>query len=129
MALAAAFGFLSACSSSSNPAMTGTWLLALIPNDDSSAGFELTANLTEVGNQITGTVSLTGSAAACGSSASISGNVTGNTITLQLTQPESTIDFSGTANLAFTAVSGTYTAAAGSCIQNGGFGSWSAALD
>ena len=109
--------------------MTGTWLLALIPNDNPTSAFQLTANLTQVGNQITGTVSLTGDAAACGGSASMSGTLSGNTLTLQLTQTESTIDFTGTANLAFTAASGTYTAAAGSCLQNGGFGSWSAALE
>ncbi len=106
--------------------MTGTWLFALIPNNDTSAAFQVTANLTQVGTQITGTVSLTGS---CGTSASMTGSVTGNSLTLQLTQPESTIDFSGTANLAFTSASGTYTAVAGSCLQDGGYGSWSAALE
>jgi hypothetical protein len=129
MALVAALGFLYGCGNSSNPAMTGTWLFALMPSDSASPSLELTANLTQSGTQITGQVSLTGNAASCGSSASITGSLSGDTITLQLTQAQSTIDFSGTANPAFTSVSGTYTAAAGSCLQNGGIGSWSAALE
>lgn len=129
MALLVALVSLSACSSSSNPAMSGTWLFALTPINSSSPVLEFTTNLTQIGSQITGQITLTGNAASCGSAASMSGTLMGNTLTLQLNQIDSAIDFSGTVNPEFTAASGTYTGAAGSCLLDSGFGSWSAALE
>jgi hypothetical protein len=129
IALVLAFGFLSGCNPSPNPAMTGTWLFVLTPTGSASEVIQATADLTQLGNQVIGQVSLSENAAACGTTASMTGTVKGNTLTLQLAQLQSAIDFTGTANLAFTSASGTYTATAGSCLQNGGSGSWSASLD
>jgi hypothetical protein len=129
ISLVIALTFLNSCNPANNPAMTGTWLFALTPTGSASVVLQATANLTQVGNRITGQVSLSGNAATCGSEASMSGTVKGNSLTLQLSQLQSAIDFTGTANLAFTSASGTYTATAGSCLLNGGTGSWSAALE
>lgn len=108
--------------------MSGTWFFALTPIETSSPVLEFTTNLTQIGSQITGQITLTGSAANCGSAASMSGTIMGNALSLQLNQVDSSIDFTGTVNPEFTAASGTYTGAAGSCLLNSGFGSWSAAL-
>jgi hypothetical protein len=118
---------LSGCGTSSNPAMTGTWLFVFTPTGSSTSAIQATANLTQVGTNVTGQVSL-GVAASCGTEASMSGTVKGNSLTLQLTQIQSSINMTGTANQAFTSALGDYTAAAGSCLLNGGTGSWSAAL-
>jgi hypothetical protein len=120
--------FLSACGTSSNPAMTGNWLFVFTPTGSSTSAIQATANLTQVGTNVTGQVSLSGGAASCGSEASISGTVKGNSLTFQLTQLQSTISLTGTANQAFTSALGNYTGASGSCLLNGGIGSWSAAL-
>jgi hypothetical protein len=128
LVLLLAFGSLSACSSSSNPAMSGTWLFALTPVGTSTPVLEFTTNLTQIGSQITGQITLTGNAANCGSAASMSGTIMGNSLNLQLNQIDSMIGFTGTVNPEFTAASGSYTGAAGSCLLDGGFGSWSAVL-
>jgi hypothetical protein len=127
--LIAALTFLSGCNPSPNPALTGTWLFTLTSSGSPAEVIQLTANLTQLGNAITGQVTLSGNGAACGTTASMSGTVKGNNLTLQLVQQESTIEFTGTANQAFTSASGTYTATAGTCLQNGSGGSWSATLE
>ena len=128
MALFVALGSLSACSSSSNPAMSGSWLFSLTPIETSSPALQFTTNLTQIGTQFTGQVTLPESDAACGTMASITGTVMGNSLTFTLSQIDSSINFTGTANLAFTSASGTYTGASNSCLLNSGFGSWAAAL-
>lgn len=114
--------------SSSNPEMTGTWMFALTPTGASSTAIQATANLTQTGSQVGGPASLSGTGISCGTEASFSGTVKGNTLTLQITQVQSAINLTGTANQAFTSASGTYTASSGSCLLNGGTGSWSATL-
>ena len=52
----------------------------------------------------------------------------GNNLTLQFNQLDSSINLTGTVNPEFTAASGSYTGASGSCLLNGGIGSWAAAL-
>lgn len=113
----------------SNPATTGTWLFVLTPTGSNTVALEASANLTQVATQITGQVSLGGNTDSCGNQGSMSGTMKGSSLAIQLTQPQSAIDFTGTANLAFTSASGTYTAASGSCLLNGETGSWSAALE
>ena len=129
LTLILALTLVSGCNPSPNPAMTGTWLFALTSSGSPAELIQLTANLTQLGNTITGSVTLSGNAAACGTTASMSGTVKGNNLTLELIQQQSTIEFTGTANLAFTNASGTYTATGGTCLQNGGGGSWSATLE
>ncbi|HXY16483.1 MAG TPA: hypothetical protein VEI26_18475 [Terriglobales bacterium] len=126
--LTVAIGFLGGCGTSSNPAMTGTWLFVLTPTGSATSAIQATANLTQVGNNVTGQVSLSSTAGSCGTDASMSGTVKGNALTLQLTQLQSAINLTGAANQAFTSASGTYTAEAGSCLLSGGTGSWSATL-
>ena len=127
-ALVLALGFLVGCSNSSNPAMTGSWFFAFTPLDSSTVVLQFTANLTQEGSQITGQASLTGDAAACGTAGSMQGSLMGNTLTLEFNQLQSTINLNGTVNPEFTSASGTYTGASGSCLLNGGIGSWSAVL-
>lgn len=129
LTLVMALGSLNSCNPSNNPAMTGTWLFVLTPTGSASTVLQATANLTQVGTQVTGQVSLSGNTATCGTTALMSGSVKGNSLNLQLSQPQSAIDLTGTANLAFTSASGNYTATAGSCLLNGETGSWSAALE
>jgi len=119
---------LGACGTSSNPALTGNWLFVFTPTGSATSAIQATANLTQVGTNVTGQVSLSGGAVSCGSEASMSGTVRGNSLSFQLTQIESTINLTGTANQAFTSALGNYTAVSGSCLLNGGTGSWSAAL-
>jgi len=126
--LTLALSFLAGCGNSSNPAMSGSWLFQFTPLDSSSFALQFTANLTQEGSQITGQVSLTGSAASCGTAGSISGTIMGNNLTLQFNQLDSSINLTGTVNPEFTAASGSYTGASGSCLLNGGIGSWAAAL-
>jgi hypothetical protein len=127
--LLVALSLLSGCGTSNNPAMTGTWLFVFTPTGSSTAAIQATANLTQVGTNVTGQVSVSGGAASCGSDASISGYARGNSLTFQITQIESTINLTGTANQAFTSAQGSYTADSGSCLLNGETGSWSAALE
>jgi hypothetical protein len=129
LALVLALGLVTGCNPSPSPAVTGKWLFVLTPSGSPSNVIQATANLTQLGSQIIGQVTLSENAAACGTTANMSGTVKGNTLTLQLVQLQSTVNFTGTANLAFTSASGTYTATAGPCLQNGGSGSWSAALE
>jgi len=129
VALISALTFLGGCNPSPNPAMTGTWLFALTSSGSPAEVIQATANLTQLGDTIVGQVTLSGNGASCGTTASISGTVKGNNLSFQVVQLQSTIQFTGTANLAFTAASGTYTATAGPCLQNGGGGSWSASLE
>lgn len=127
IALVVVLGFLDACNPAPNAAMTGTWIFTLTQLG-STTGLQATANLTQLGVGVTGQVTLTGNEASCGTTASMSGTVSGNALSLQLSQSQSTISFTGTANAAFTSASGTY-AASGTCFQNFGTGTWSAALD
>jgi hypothetical protein len=127
--LVATLVFLSSCSSNNNPAMTGTWLFVFTPTGASTNVLQGTANLTQVGSQVTGQVTLNSNAAPCSMTALMSGTVKGNSLTLQITQSNSSVGLIGTTNLAFTSASGTYTADSGSCLLNGQTGSWSAALD
>lgn len=124
-----ALGFLTNCSSGNNPALTGTWLFVFTPTGASTNALQATANLTQNGSQISGQVNLGSNASPCSTTALMSGSLKGNSLTLQLTQSDSTIELIGTTNLAFTSASGTYTAVSGSCLLNGQTGSWSAALD
>jgi hypothetical protein len=128
MALLVVLGSLYACSSSSNPAMSGSWLFSLTPIEVSAPVLQFTANLTQIGTQFTGQITLPASDASCGTAASITGTVMGNSLNFTLSQIDSSINFTGTANLAFTSASGTYTGASNSCLLNSGIGSWSAAL-
>ncbi len=121
-------GALVACGSSSNPAFTGSWLFVFTPTGSGTNALQANANLTQNGNQITGSATLSQNGTNCGVSAAISGTVKGSDLTLQIAQETGTIDMTGTANQAFTSISGTYTAAAGPCFAAPSDGSWTGIL-
>jgi hypothetical protein len=127
--LLVALGFLNGCGSSvQNNTMTGTWVFNLTPAASSSQAFQLTADLTQINNSVFGQVTLTGAAAACGTMANISGVVNGNAVSLEITQSETTLTFTGKTNATLNTSSGSYAATTGQCIQNGGTGTWSGFL-
>jgi hypothetical protein len=119
------------CGSTPLP-LNGTWLFTLTPTDSSAGAIQATVALTEIGNSVFGPVTLTGNGSACGTAAMMSGTISGNALSLQMTQSQTTLNFtgktSGGAPLT-TYASGKYTATAGACIQNGGTGTWSAFLE
>jgi len=111
-----------------NAALTGTWFFKLTTSG--SDVILATANLTQNGNAITGQALLSGNGVGCGVATAmmVSGTVQGENLTLQFTQEQNIVTFTGTANLTFTFLTGTYFETAGSCLPNGGVGSWSATL-
>lgn len=107
--------------------MTGTWVFTMTPTDFSTDMIQATVPLTQAGNSVDGQVTLTpGAGTSCGTGGVMSGMATGNALSLQLTQSQSSLTLTGAANMGFTSASGTYTATAGQCLQNGGTGSWAA---
>ena len=122
-------GALVSCGSSSNPAFTGSWLFVMTPTSSSLTPVQASATLTQSGSQITGSATLNQNGTPCGTSATISGSSLGNNVTLQIVQEESTINFTGTANQAFTSISGTYSAASGPCFPSASEGSLSGSLE
>jgi len=121
-------GFLGGCSFP-NPALTGTWIFRLTPSGSSEV-ILATANLTQNGNVITGHAALTGNGVGCGVSTAMmaSGTVQSDNLTLQFTQAQNIVTFTGTANETFTFLTGTYVETGGSCLPGGGVGNWSATL-
>ena len=78
--------------------------------------------LTQKGNSVSGTLTLTGSPCAS-SGGSLTGTVTGTSLSLQLQEEDQFVSLTGTANPAFTMASGTYTTPSEGCL-NGDFGTW-----
>jgi uncharacterized protein (TIGR03437 family) len=94
-------------------AWQGTW--------SSTLGFRgsATANLTQTGNALNGTISLADSP--CFSSGTVSGTISGNQISLALTfSGGQKASFKGAANLAGNAITGQYTVQTGSCAGDTG---------
>jgi hypothetical protein len=131
-ALVVALGFLNGCGSGQTPlpSLTGTWVFSLTPANSPSNVIQATAALTQLNNNILlGQVTLKGSGTSCGTMAEMTGQVSGNTLTLQLTQSPSELILKGTATTTLTVnASGTYTASSGQCLQDGGTGTWTAFL-
>lgn len=115
----------SSCQYPSSAAMSGTWTFSL--TSANSPVIIATASLTQSGNQISGPVTLNSGNTACGTQGTISGNIQGTSLTLQIVQLQSQAFLNGTTNQAFTSATGTYTTGgAGTCFGSGAFGSWSA---
>lgn len=113
------------CQYPSSAAMSGTWAFTL--TSANSPVIIVGASLTQKGNQISGPVSLNSGNSVCGTQGTITGNIQGNSLTLQIVQFQSQAFLNGTTNQAFTSASGTYTTGgAGTCFGSGAFGSWSA---
>jgi hypothetical protein len=113
------------CQYPNSAAMSGTWAFTL--TSANSPVIIVTASLTQSGSQINGPVTLNSGNSACGTSGTITGNIQGNSLTLQITQFQSQAFLNGTTNQAFTSATGTYTTGgAGNCFGSGAFGSWSA---
>jgi len=127
--LVVALGCLNGCSGTNmNHTMTGTWVFTLTPAGSPSQEIQLTVGLTQINNSVFGQVTLTGNATACGTTANMSGLVNGNSVSLQLTQAQTTLNFVGKTNATLNLSAGSYTASSGQCIQNGGTGTWSGFL-
>src|SRR5215469_9723486 len=118
-------GFIPGCQYPSSAAMTGTWAFTL--TSANSPVIIVTASLSQSGNQISGPLNLNCGNSACGTQGTITGNIQGTSLTLQIAQFQSQAFLNGTTNQAFTSATGTYTTGgAGSCFGSGNFGSWSA---
>lgn len=119
---------LEGCSAVPNAAVTGNWLFKLTTSG--SDVILATVNLTQNGSDVSGQAIMGGSGVSCGATGEMfaSGTVKGDTVTLQFTQFPNIVVLSGTANVTFTFLTGTFTETGGSCLPNGGIGSWSAAL-
>jgi len=133
IALVVVLGLLNGCGSAPPlPPMTGTWAFTLTPTGSPSEVIQATVALTQLGDSVFGPVTLTGNGAACGTNAMMSGTVNGVALSLQLTQSQSTLSFTGKATGGYpltSYASGKYTATSGQCLQNGGTGTWSAFLE
>jgi len=113
------------CQYPSSSAMSGTWTFTL--TSANSPVIIVTASLMQKGNQISGPVNLNAGNSACGTQGTVTGNIQGNSLTLQIAQFQSQAFLNGTTNQAFTSATGTYTTGgAGTCFGSGSFGSWSA---
>lgn len=118
-------GIGSGCLAHSASAMGGTWLFTITSNSPTIV--LLTANLQQQGNQVTGQATITENNTSCGTTATISGSLQGNTLNLEIVQLQSDLFLVGTVNQTFTQASGTYTSSGtGDCFQSGESGSWSA---
>src|SRR5215831_16646392 len=118
-------GSIPGCQYPSSAAMSGTWAFTL--TSANSPVIIVTTSLTQSGNQISGPVTLNSGNSACGTQGTITGNIQGNSLTLQIVQFQSQAFLNGTTNQAFTSANGTYTTGgAGTCFGSGTFGSWSA---
>jgi hypothetical protein len=113
------------CQYPSSAAMSGTWAFTL--TSATSPVIIATASLSQSGNQISGPVTLNSGNSSCGTQATVTGNIQGTSLTLQIMQSQSQAFLNGTTNQAFTSATGTYTTGgAGTCFGSGSFGSWSA---
>lgn len=130
IALVAVLGFLNGCGQGTTlTSLSGTWVFTLKPADSPSDLIQATVGLSQIGNELSGQVTLTGNGTSCGTQAAMSGFVNGNALSLRLTQSQSTLTLTGTATTGVTInASGAYTATAGQCLQNGGKGTWSGSL-
>ena len=116
---------LLSCQYPNSAAMSGTWAFTL--TSANSPVVIVTTSLTQSGNQISGPVTLNSGNSTCGTEGTITGNIQGNSLTLQIVQFQSQAFLNGTTNQAFTSANGTYTTGgAGTCFGSGNFGSWSA---
>ena len=117
--------FIPGCQYPNSAAMSGAWTFTL--TSANSPVIIATASLTQSGNQISGPVTLNSGNSSCGTQATITGNIQGTSLTLQIVQFQSQAFLNGTTNQAFTSANGTYTTGgAGTCFGSGAFGSWSA---
>jgi hypothetical protein len=107
--------------SSSAPDLTGTWSFTVV-SQAFGATASATAQLTQSGNSVTGTVSLNGTP--CATSAPVTGTVSGTNVSFLVDENGQAASLTGTANSKFSMISGTYTTPNGGCT-NGDFGTWS----
>lgn len=118
------------CGSAGN--LTGNWQFTLKSSATQNT-YTGTASITQSRNKIgsvggttqdvTGTVNFTNDP--CATAAPLSGTITGPNVVFTLTEGGQPVSFTGSVNAAFTAMSGSYSAALGGC-KNGDFGSWTA---
>ena len=101
--------------------LAGNWQASTV----SKLGYNtsLAGTLAQTGNQISGTMSISGSP--CATSGSLTGTVTGLDLSLSLTEGVQSVSLSGTASADGNSISGTYQAPTGGCT-NGDSGTFTA---
>lgn len=124
-------GCFAGCGSSS-PNLSGNWQFTIKSSADGKT-YTGTASITQSGfvnslgsgleRTVTGSVNLANDP--CATAASLSGTISGSNVLLTITEGSQPVSLAGSVNAAFTAMSGSYTAALGGCTS-GDFGSWAA---
>jgi len=91
----------------------------------SALGYDtfLAGNLTQTGNQISGTLTIYGSP--CATSGNLAGTVSGLNVTMSLTEGLQSVSLAGTVSSAGNSITGTYLAPSGGCT-NGDSGTFAA---
>jgi len=123
---------LSSCSQNPSTPLTGSWqFTATLPVQGTvtlSPG-----QITQTGGTFTSTPMAFPGPPGCATTATVEGTITGNQVTFQFLEGDphptivQTLDFSGTANLNASSMSGTFTTpSSGSCAAQGDSGPWSA---
>src|SRR6266853_1636750 len=104
--------------------MTGNWQFTYTSSKASSMSFSGTGTLTQTGSSFTGTLSITG---ACATSGTISGTLSGLSLTGTLTGTNLTVSVTGTVVSSYNSASGSYQVmmATGACAAvSGDTGTW-----
>ena len=125
--LLATAGAMTSCGSNPNQ-MAGTWLFNLL-TQASLQELRATVNLSQSGNNISGTANISATGSSCVQTISGGGTINGNDLHLQFTQSQVSIDLRGEVNSAFTFASGTYALnGVLLCLQSLPSGTWSASF-
>ena len=117
-------GYGNSSNSQTAASMAGKWQFAYTSSTNSSMSLSGTGTLTQTGNSFSGILSITG---ACTTSGTISGTLSGLSLTGTLTGTNLTISVTGTVVSSYNSASGSYhvTMATGACAAvNGDSGMW-----
>ena len=117
-------GYTSPNNSQTAASMTGNWQFTYTSSKASSMSFSGTGTLTQTGSSFTGTLSIMG---ACATSGTISGTLSGLSLTGTLTGTNLTISVTGTLVSSYNSASGSYQVmmATGACAAvSGDSGTW-----
>jgi Concanavalin A-like lectin/glucanases superfamily len=127
LAVVGCFG-LAACSGGGGSSQSaqvlnlgGFWQTSTV----SALGYDsfLLGNLTQTGNEISGTLTIFGSP--CASSGTLTGNISGSTVTMSLTEGLQSVSLTGTATSDGNSITGSYQTPSGGCT-NGDSGTFTA---
>ena len=110
--------FMSACGSSNDPpassgSLSGNWLINMTKTGKTTVSHTQSGSLVQNGDMVTGSVIFTD--IPCSGVGSVSGNVSGSTISLNVNPVGTAISLSGSAGSNPTSMSGTYTILSTGC--------------